>query len=422
MVLKRALVLSGGGSRGAYEIGAWKALTELGVRFQGVYGTSIGALNAALVARGSLDAAVALWQNISLSQILTVEDEEDFAIERMVSNKRDVIPFLVENARHLRMDIRPLESLVKAECDERRIRAGGLELGVMTFRVPQMQGVPVRLRDLKPGELGDWIIASASCFPIFPSRHIGGQRYIDGGYYDNLPIDMALQDGADEVIAVELRTDPVHPEYARMPWLKTVRPRHALGGFLDFTPDLLRRSLRLGYQDAMKLYRRLDGWLYTFRQVDALAVAPAARRFMKRATAFDTELMRRGALRVGHPVNAPLLSAIESETGYVPLGWKDVWLRGLELCAGVMGYRVDAIYEPETLIRQASEFCAAQPWGGTLDEATLHQAWKAGRRQTLALLDRWLDGREGFPTEVMHRLGELPAETAAALFLKAVRG
>ena len=56
--MKRALVLSGGGSRGAYECGAWQALRELNVRLDGVYGTSIGALNAALVAQGDLEAAV----------------------------------------------------------------------------------------------------------------------------------------------------------------------------------------------------------------------------------------------------------------------------------------------------------------------------------------------------------------------------
>lgn len=420
--MKRALVLCGGGSRGAYEIGAWRALTELGVRFQGVYGTSIGALNAALVARGDVEAASQLWQNIRLSQIMTVEDEDDFAIERMVSNKRDVIPFLVENARHLRMDITPLENLVRAECDEPAIRRSGLELGVMTFRVPQMQGVPVRLRDLKPGELGEWIIASASCFPIFPARHIGGQRYIDGGYYDNLPIDMALADGADEVIAVELRPEPVHPEYGRMPWLKTIRPRHSLGGFLDFAPELMRRSLRLGYQDAMKVYGRFDGWRYTFRQVNSLVVAEAARSFLKQATAFDAEFMRRGALYAGHPVNAPLLGAIESETNFEKLDWKGTWLRGLELCAEVMGYRVDAIYDPETVLRQAREYCAAQPFGGVLDETSLHAAWKAGQRSTLALLARWLENHEAFPEAVLPRLGELPKETAAALFLKAVRG
>ena len=146
--MKRALVLCGGGSRGAYEIGAWQALKELGVRLDGVYGTSIGALNAALVARGDVEAARRLWMELSIDRILTVEDPEDFAIDHMVSNKRDVIPFLVENAKNLRMDISPLEQMVRDECDEARIRAGGMDFGVMTFRVPQMQGQPVFLRDV----------------------------------------------------------------------------------------------------------------------------------------------------------------------------------------------------------------------------------------------------------------------------------
>ncbi len=52
--MRRALVLSGGGSRGSYQIGVWQALEELGVRFSMVFGTSIGAINAALIAQGDL--------------------------------------------------------------------------------------------------------------------------------------------------------------------------------------------------------------------------------------------------------------------------------------------------------------------------------------------------------------------------------
>ena len=418
--MKRALVLSGGGSRGAYEIGAWKALSELGVRLDGVYGTSIGALNAVLVARGDVDAAAELWRHISLQNIMTVEDPDDFAIDHMVANKRDVIPFLVENARRLRMDISPLEEMVRRECDEGRVRASGMNLGLMTFRVPQMQGLPVFLRDMAPGTLSDWVIASASCFPIFPAKRIGGQRYIDGGYCDNLPVDMALSDGADEIIAVELHPYLTHPEYARLPWLKIVRPRHNLGGFLDFSPRLLDRSLRMGYQDGMKLMGRFDGWRYTFRQIDALAVADPARAYLKRLTDFDREFMRRTAIRTGQPVNAPLLTALESETEYAPLHWKDVWLRGLELCAEVMGYREDAIYSADSLIRQLRQYCDARRGPEALDEAALHAAWKAGRRETFALLVNGLDARGALPRELSRRLGELPRETAAALFLHTV--
>lgn len=420
--MKRALVLNGGGSRGAYEIGAWQAFDELGLRFDAVYGTSIGALNAALFAQGDLPGAVELWSSITVNSIMAVEDEDDFAIERMVSRKRDVLPFLMENANHLRMDISPLEALVRERLSEAKVRASGVALGVMTCKAPQLTGMPVRLSDMAPGSLGDWVIASASCFPIFPARVIGGQRYIDGGYYDNLPIDMALADGMDEVVAVELHPEPTHPEYARMPWLTTVKPLHGLGGFLDFNPDLLRRSRLLGYQDAMKAWGRLDGALYTFRRVSDLAIADGARRFMGELTRFDGEVTRRGVIRMGQPVNAPLLAALSRETGGGALSWKDVWLRGLELCAGAMGQRVDAIYDADVLIARYRQYCAAQPFAEKFDDGGLQAVRRRGSRALLAFLYQRLALGQGFPADLLRRLSETPDEVAGAMFLNNAEG
>ena len=418
--MKRGLVLNGGGSRGAYEIGAWQALNELGVRFDGVYGTSIGALNAALVAQGDLDGAIALWSEIKVSQIMSVEDEDDFAIDRMVSRKRDVIPFLMENATHLRMDIAPLEKLVRENLDEARIRAGGLRLGVMATRAPQMTGAPMPLERMAPGSLADWVIASASCFPIFPARHIDGQRYIDGGYYDNLPVDMALADGMEEIVAVELHPEPAHPEYARMPWLTDIRPLHSLGGFLDFNPDLLRRSRLLGYQDAMKRWGRLEGFLYTFRRVNDLAAAEAARRFMRALTRFDGEITRRGVMRAVQPASATLLSALEQECGGRALDWKDVWLRGLELCARAMGFRVDAVYDAEALIKRCREYCAAQTFAESFDDAGIQAVQNRGGRAVLAFVLQRLGTAEGLPPQSLRRLAETPGPVAGAMFLNCI--
>ena len=415
--MKRALVLNGGGSRGAYQIGAWQALSELGVRFDGVYGTSIGALNAALFAQGDLPGAIELWSNITVRQIMAVEDEDDFAIEHMVSRKRDVIPFLRENAKRLRMDISPLEALVRENVSEGRVRASGMVMGVMTTRAPQMTGMPVRLADMKAGSLGDWVIASASCFPIFPARHIDGQRYIDGGYTDNLPVDMALADGMDEVVAVELHPEQTHPEYARMPWLISIRPLHNLGGFLDFNPDLLHRSRLMGYHDAMKRWGRLDGFLYTFRRVEALAVAEAARRTVRAITAFDGELIRRGVLYGGQPVNAPLLAALQRETNGKRLSWKDVWLRGLELCCQVMGQRVDAIYDADGMICRFRDFCAAQSFSERFDDAGIQAVRRRGSRALLAFFYQRLRSDGVFPPELLRRLSECPEEVAGAFFL-----
>ncbi len=415
--MKRALVLNGGGSRGAYEIGAWQAFSELGVRFDGVYGTSIGALNAALFAQGDLDGAVKLWSNITVKQIMAVEDEDDFAIESMIHRKRDVVPFLMENARHLRMDISPLEALVRAHLDEGRIRASGLRLGIMTCKAPQLAGAPMRLEDMKSGSLCDWVIASASCFPIFPARHIDGQRYIDGGYFDNLPIDMALSDGMDEVVAVELHPYHSHPEFGRMPWLTTVKPLKGLGGFLDFNPDLLRRSRLLGYHDALKKWGRLEGFLYTFRRVGDLRAGGAARRFMRDLNAFDAEMIRRGVTSLGQPVNAPLIAALERECEGRPLSWKDVWLRGLELCAETMGFRVDAVYDADALTRRIREFCAAQAFDEKFDDPGLQAVARKGGRALLAFLVQRLDREGGFPPETIRRLSENPGIVAGALFL-----
>lgn len=72
-----ALVLGGGGAKGAYEIGAIAALNDLGIRAGSVYGTSVGALNAAMYAQDDMTTAEALWSSIGLSDVVS---EESLAI------------------------------------------------------------------------------------------------------------------------------------------------------------------------------------------------------------------------------------------------------------------------------------------------------------------------------------------------------
>lgn len=419
--MKRALVLSGGGSRGAYEVGAWRALEELGVRFQAVYGASVGAINAALVAQGDRALAEKLWDEIDLKQILATDDE-DFAIDSMISRKRDVIPFLVENAKHLRVDTKPLEELIHRHLNESAVRASGMELGMMTVRAPQMQPVGIHLSEMRPGMLGDWILASASCFPVFPARKIDGERYLDGGYFDNLPIDMAIRDGADEIVAIDLHPEPAHPEYGRMPFLRMIHPLHNLGGFLDFNHRLLRRMQRMGYYDTMKSYGAFEGIRYTFTIQPELHTAARARTYMQRVARFDAEVIHRVALRMSQPLNAPLISAIEAETPLRSLSWKEVWLRGLELCARVMDFRDDAIYDPAELTGRILKFVRQIPAEETLTERALQRRAPQGDRELLGCLYQALLSWETLPAETLRVLADYPAHTAAALYLVTAEG
>lgn len=412
--MKRALVLSGGGSRGAYEIGAWQAMKELDMRIDGVYGTSIGALNAALVAQDDLDRALKVWENITVSQVVNLENEEDFNIDRMVARKRDVLPFLMENAKYLKMDISPLEKLIQENINEFRIRSNGMKFGIMTVKFPQLQPCPMRLRDMAMGSVEDWIVASASCFPIFPTRNIDGQRYVDGGYYDNLPIDMAIDDGAEEIIAVDLHPESVHPEYMRMPWITNIKPLHNLGGFLDFNPQLMRRSRKMGYYDVLKRYRKMDGFLYTFKRINELRVAAQARKYALKIARFDAAFARCGG------GGLPLAAVIEGETELKKLGWKEFWIRGLELCVQTMGFRVDAIYDHEILIERILKFVKNADIIMKDDENTFCEVSCRGSRNLLVWLYRYMELKTEFADGTLKRFAEYPLETAAAMFLKCV--
>ena len=73
---KTALVLAGGGSRGAYEIGVWRALTELDERFQMVTGSSVGAINGAVVAQGEFELAERMWKELETSRVFDLPLDE----------------------------------------------------------------------------------------------------------------------------------------------------------------------------------------------------------------------------------------------------------------------------------------------------------------------------------------------------------
>ena len=74
------IVLEGGGARGAYQIGAWKALKEAGIQIQGAAGTSVGALNGALICMDDFETAEKIWENIRYSQVMDVDDKRMAAL------------------------------------------------------------------------------------------------------------------------------------------------------------------------------------------------------------------------------------------------------------------------------------------------------------------------------------------------------
>ena len=76
---KTALVLSGGGSRGAYQCGAWRALIELGIPVDMVVGVSVGSLNSAMVVQGDPFLASELWRKLETAKVFDVKPDAQLA-------------------------------------------------------------------------------------------------------------------------------------------------------------------------------------------------------------------------------------------------------------------------------------------------------------------------------------------------------
>ena len=173
-----ALVLGGGGAKGAYEVGAIAALDALGVKAGSVFGTSVGALHAAMYAQGSMDAAAELWSSIRLSDVVS---EESLAIaddaENIFDHPEKLLEFITRYAHQKGVDVSPLMEILHRLIDEDRVRRSGVRLGVVTTRFPSLAMVEKRLEEMETGSLHDWLMASASCFPIFPMKQIGGPLY-----------------------------------------------------------------------------------------------------------------------------------------------------------------------------------------------------------------------------------------------------
>ena len=117
-----ALVLEGGGAKGAYQIGAWRALREAGVKINAVAGTSVGALNAALICMGDLEIAEDIWKNISHSKVMEVDDDKAAQLFDGSAKLRDWVQVVFKYATEGGADITPLKELIAKAIDEETIK------------------------------------------------------------------------------------------------------------------------------------------------------------------------------------------------------------------------------------------------------------------------------------------------------------
>lgn len=256
------LVLVGGGAKGAYQAGAVKFIAELGLKPNIIAGTSIGALNGAVLSSylSFFDAAERLnqlWDYIARANILRWN--------------KDPHPFF---------DPEPIEQMLRKAVNAVELRHG-IELWVTVFPSLNIDGLNssflINFARVASGVNAEWLcvrdfpddetvynllLASAAIPLAFPCRNIDGQSYVDGGLKDNIPVKALAQRGCKNVIVIHLgygtpwsRHDfpeqtiiEIRPEQpinqSHTPFIGSVK------SLLDFSAERITELKQRGYEDA----------------------------------------------------------------------------------------------------------------------------------------------------------------------------
>ena len=262
------IVLEGGGARGAYQIGVWKALREAGMKIKGVAGTSVGALNGALICMDDLGKAEEIWGNMTYSTVFNVDDSMIGKLKKFGVRSMKVTDAAAEFRRLFSdkgLDIAPLKKLLEETADEERIRRSPRDFCVASFSVTDRKEEDFDVKAAPPGTMKNILMASAY-FPGFKQEKLGGKTYLDGGSVNNVPVDLLTDRGYKDIIVIRLYGIGVdRRRFMDIPEDVTVHeiaPRRNLGGILEFDSARTRKNMKLGYFDGLRFLYGLCGRKY----------------------------------------------------------------------------------------------------------------------------------------------------------------
>lgn len=258
------LVLAGGGARGAYEIGAWRAINDMGLEIGAICGTSIGSINGAAFAQGDADKAEKLWRDISAADVLDISSLSD---DKLLSLK-NIRAVFEEFAKNKGMSMQPLEDILREIIDEEKLLKSPVDFGLVTYSLTDFSETAMFKKDIPNGKLVDYLMASA-CMPGIKTKIIDEKAFVDGCVTDNKPIGMLIEQGYRDIIAVDVGgygiVKPVKLGGLNLIEVKCKTPEI---GVMQFEKERIARSISGGYLDTKRAFGQLCGKKYAFRTAD----------------------------------------------------------------------------------------------------------------------------------------------------------
>lgn len=266
IMIKYGLVLGGGGTKGAYHIGVWKALEKLGIPICAVCGTSIGSINGAIIAQQDSQKAIALWNDITLADVLDVEDLETVGDNLFdFKNLSTVLGAVYKNDG---LEAAPLRELLEKVIDEKKLRQSPIDFGLVTYSLENKELIELYKEDIPEGKIVDYLMASAA-LPGLKKAVIDNKKYIDGAVGNNIPENMMIRKGINNIITVDIGGFGVVRNIAKNGVnIINIKCNENIIGHLDFEHENISRMMNQGYFDCLKAFGRVLGEKYHFNISD----------------------------------------------------------------------------------------------------------------------------------------------------------
>lgn len=264
----RALLFEGGGAKGAYEAGAVKALNKKKISFDGVGGTSIGAINAAFYAENKMNDLYNLWLSLDSNKLFDIESKLLLNISNRNMSFDDVkksmatIKNIIKNRG---IDTKNIMDYLKKYINEDKLRKSPIDYALNTYSLSDRKPVELFKKDIPVGKLHEYILSSAY-LPVFKmERIIDDKYYIDGGVYSNCPIDLFVEAGYDEIYVLRAWQRKLKFKNSKKAKIHIIEPREDLGSIMLFETSVAEYRFKLGYFDMLKYIDKLDGNKYYFK-------------------------------------------------------------------------------------------------------------------------------------------------------------
>lgn len=269
-----ALVFGGGGGKGSYEIGVWKALRELGWenKFDCIIGTSVGALNALLYGQGSYEHAYRIWNEISNQKIMATND----SFERGLFSQKGLDSLIRANItgqlkKHVYVCCAKIIN-AKVATNEKFMQA--LPIAYLAYRSgldcrsniidEKYEAQYFKINDYDRDTQVKLLLASAAIPIAFPEVEINGSIYRDGGTLPqhNVPYRKAIELGYKNVLAVSLDSTASYFNNG----VYTLSPSKSLGenlfsSTMDFESQNVSWRINLGYADLMSKRKDIEYYI-----------------------------------------------------------------------------------------------------------------------------------------------------------------